>query len=127
MAKPRKLNSKEITKMIDSYGVEFPLYPPKDGDTQIIRIEEDTFTVIEKGTKDLCGLVDEKFDNVQIAVYDVMNERDRTYSCKIFSDVPKAMLKLVKENGGDPEHMKGTTFTITNMGSFQYDVEINEE
>ena len=96
------------------------LFPPKNRGEEIhIEILDDTFTQVYKGET---GLDDREvgWTQPQILVRDLKDDRKKAF--KLNSGLATQMWRVVENAGGNPLDMRGSVFTITSMGNYNYEV-----
>jgi len=96
------------------------LFPPKNRGEEIhIEILDDTFTQVYEGET---GLDDREvgWTQPQILVRDLKDDRKKAF--KLNSGLATQMWRVVENAGGNPLDMRGSVFTITSMGNYNYEV-----
>jgi len=96
------------------------LFPPKNRGEEIhIEILDDTFTQVYEGE---VGLDDREvgWTQPQILVRDLKDDRKKAF--KLNSGLATQMWRVVENAGGNPLDMRGSVFTITSMGNYNYEV-----
>jgi len=96
------------------------IFPPKNRGEEIhIEILDDTFTQVYEGET---GLDDRTVDwtQPQILVRDLKDDRKKAF--KLNSGLATQMWRVVENAGGNPLDMRGSVFTITSMGNYNYEV-----
>jgi len=96
------------------------IFPPKNRGEEIhIEILDDTFTQVYEGE---VGLDDREvgWTQPQILVRDLKDDRKKAF--KLNSGLATQMWRVVENAGGNPLDMRGSVFTITSMGNYNYEV-----
>jgi len=96
------------------------IFPPKNRGEEIhIEILDDTFTQVYEGE---VGLDDREVNwtQPQILVRDLKDDRKKAF--KLNSGLATQMWRVVENAGGNPLDMRGSVFTITSVGNYNYEV-----
>jgi len=96
------------------------IFPPKNRGEEIhIEILDDTFTQVYEGET---GLDDREvgWTQPQILVRDLKDDRKKAF--KLNSGLATQMWRVVENAGSNPLDMRGSVFTITSMGNYNYEV-----